>query len=71
MTALDTTIDMPDYFKDVIQMIAVHFAYKDIKDYQTANAILGQANAILNPSTERSVNTLPRNTPRLGSAYSF
>lgn len=71
LTALDTVIDMPDFFKDVIQMIAVHFAYKDIKDYQTANAILGQANAILNPSTERTVNTLPRNQTRLGSAYSF
>ena len=71
VSAVDTTIDMPDYFKDVIQMIAVHFSYKDIKDYQTANAILGQANAILNPSTERSVNTLPRNPSRMGSAYSF
>lgn len=71
ITTTDTEIDMPDYFKDVIQMIAVHFAYKDIRDYQTANAILGQANAILNPSTERSVNTLPRNPSRLGSAYSF
>lgn len=56
---------MPDYFKDVIQMIAVHFAFKDIRDYQTANALLGQANAILNPSTERSVNTLPRNETRM------
>ncbi len=71
LTALDTEIDMPDYFKDVIQMIAVHFAFKDIRDYQTANALLGQANAILNPSTERSVNTLPRNETRMWSAYSF
>ena len=71
ITSIDTEIDMPDYFRDVIQIIAIHFAYKDIKDYQTASALIWQANAILNSATERTVNTLPRKTVRLWSSYSF
>lgn len=40
ITAIDTTIDIPDNFIDALQMIAIHFAYKDIQDYQTASAII-------------------------------
>jgi len=36
IVSTDTTIDIPDNFIDVLQMVAIHFAYKDIKDYETA-----------------------------------
>ena len=71
VSALDVSIDMPDYYKDVLQAIAVHYAFKDIKDYSSASALIGQANAILNSATERSVDVLPRNTVRLWANYSF
>ena len=69
--ASDTEIDLPPFFIDALQAIAIHYAYKDIKDYQTANALIGQANAILDSVTERTVNTRPRQVTRLGSNYSF
>ena len=71
ITAIDTTIDIPDNFIDALQMIAIHFAYKDIQDYQTASAIIWQANSIIDSVTERTVNTYPRNTIRLWSKHSF
>ena len=40
VSAADTEIDIPDNFIDVLQMVAIHFAYKDIKDYQTASALI-------------------------------
>jgi len=71
VSASDIDVDIPDNFIDVLQMVAIHFAYKDIKDYQTASAIIWQANAILDSATERMVNIHPRNTVRLWSNYSF
>lgn len=71
IVSTDTTIDIPDNFIDVLQMVAIHFAYKDIKDYETAWALIWQANAILDSVTERTVNIHPRNTVRLWSNYTF
>jgi hypothetical protein len=67
----DTEIDIPDYYTDVLQIIAIHYAYKDIKDYETAWALIWQAKWVLWSATERTVNSLPRNTVRLWSSHNF
>jgi len=67
----DTYIDLPDFYIDALQAIAIHYAYKDIKDYSSASALIWQANAILDNVTERTVDTYPRKVTRLWSNHSF
>jgi len=71
VSSSDTTIDMPPFYIDALQAIAVHYAYKDIKDYSSASALIGQANAILDSVTERTTDVRPRNVVRLWSYHSF
>ena len=40
ISATDDEIDMPDYYKDVLQIIAIHYAYKDIQNYEVASALI-------------------------------
>ena len=62
---MDLTIDLPPFFIDALTAIAIHYAYKDIKDYQTAGTLIAQANAVLDSVTERTVDVRPRNVTRL------
>lgn len=65
VSAADTMVDLPPFFVDALQIIAIHYAYKDIKDYQTSGTMIAQANAILDSVTERTVDVRPRQVTRL------
>jgi len=67
----NTIIDLPPYYEDVVQWVAMHYAYKDIKDYATAWSLIAQANAILDSASDRASNTTPRQIINLWSNYSF
>ena len=65
VSVADITINIPPFFVDALQIIAIHYAYKDIKDYQTSGTMIAQANAILDSVTERTVDVRPRQVTRL------
>jgi len=67
----NSQIDLPPYYEDVVQWLAMHYAYKDIKDYSTAGSLMAQANAILDSASDRASNVTPRQIINLGSNYTF
>lgn len=71
VSAADITINIPPFFVDALQIIAIHYAYKDTKDYQTSGTMIAQANAILDSVTERTVDVRPRQVTRFWSNHSF
>jgi hypothetical protein len=59
VTAAGDTIDMPPNFEYTLRQIAIHFGYKDRKQYDKAQALIGESNAFLNSVANRASNPTP------------
>ena len=71
VTAIDASIDLPDNFLDIIQTIAVHFAFKDVQNYDSANQALAFWKAMLDSIGERNTNSRPRKKRRTWSRHNI
>ena len=71
ITAFTDTIEMPDNFDDSLRILAVSFAYKDIKKYDKSSPLLWEVNWILNAVADRVSVPFPSKELRLWSNYSW
>lgn len=69
--ANSATIDLPDNFLDILQTISVHFAFKDVRDYDSANQALAFWKAMLDNIAERNTNSRPRKKRRTWSRHNI
>lgn len=73
-TAIDATtteIDIPPNFLNAINYVALHYAYKDERDYDNAQRLLNAANAVLDKVNQRTGDQTPLQGNRLGSNHQF
>jgi hypothetical protein len=65
ISSTTTEINIPPNFIDVINYVALHYAYKDERDYENAQRLLNAANAVLDKVNQRTGDQTPLQETRI------
>jgi len=71
ISSTTTEINIPPNFIDVINYVALHYAYKDERDYENAQRLLNAANAVLDKVNQRTGDQTPLQETRIWSNFNF